>query len=305
MSDANRVLWSEGLFLRTQHFQQQDRFFEAMARGALQAGQLHTFGFRSLTLDPALLEAGQVSVLSARGIFPDGTPFAIPETMDAPQTAGGHRRHRRRSRALALPLEPPGGVGFDPAHAEPTGARYRGRIVSVRDAVQGGSDPRRSRSPGRKRCCLRPASRSAATPRCRWPRSRALRADGGVALDETLPAADAGHRRRGLVRAAAAGGDHRARPHRRGAWQDGARRPRAQRRGPADAQSRQCGPTAAGPHAGAGRLPSGRALPGACRPRRRDGDLRLQLAPAGANCRPTITWRPARPIRRWPTRCAR
>ena len=35
MSDANRVLWSEGLFLRTQHFQQQDRFFETVARGDL------------------------------------------------------------------------------------------------------------------------------------------------------------------------------------------------------------------------------------------------------------------------------
>ena len=96
MSEANRVLWSEGLFLRTQHFQQQDRFFETMARGTLQAGRLQTFGFRSLTLDPSLLEAGQIAVLSARGIFPDGTPFAIPETMDAPQAAGGHLRDRGR-----------------------------------------------------------------------------------------------------------------------------------------------------------------------------------------------------------------
>jgi type VI secretion system protein ImpJ len=38
MNDANRVLWSEGLFLRTQHFQQQDRHTEFLVRGALQAG---------------------------------------------------------------------------------------------------------------------------------------------------------------------------------------------------------------------------------------------------------------------------
>ena len=54
MSDANRVLWSEGLFLRTQHFQQQDRFFEATVRGALQAGQLHTFGFRTADARPGI-----------------------------------------------------------------------------------------------------------------------------------------------------------------------------------------------------------------------------------------------------------
>nr|WP_280940310.1 type VI secretion system baseplate subunit TssK [Mesorhizobium sp. LSJC277A00] len=141
MSDANRVLWSEGLFLRTQHFQQQDRFFEATVRGALQAGHLHTFGFRTLMLDQAQLDAGQISVLSARGIFPDGTPFSIPETMDAPRPLAVTPEMGAGPVLIALPLEPPGGVGFDPAHAEPSGARYRGRIVSVRDAVHGGSDP--------------------------------------------------------------------------------------------------------------------------------------------------------------------
>ena len=82
---TEQPLWGRGQMVSPQHFQQQDRFFEATVRGSLQAGQLHTFGFRALTLDPALLEAGQVAVLSARGIFPDGTPFAIPETMDAPK----------------------------------------------------------------------------------------------------------------------------------------------------------------------------------------------------------------------------
>jgi len=141
MSDANRVLWSEGLFLRTQHFQQQDRFFEGMVRGALQAGQLHTFGFQQLTLDQSLLDAGQVSIVSARGIFPDGTPFAIPELMDAPKPLPVTADTGAGPVLVALPLEPPGGVGFDPAHAASTGARYHGKIVSVRDAVQSGADP--------------------------------------------------------------------------------------------------------------------------------------------------------------------
>ena len=131
MSDANRVLWSEGLFLRTQHFQQQDRFFEATVRGALQAGQLHTFGFRTLTLDPALLDAGQISVLSARGIFPDGTPFAIPDTMDAPRPLAITPDMGEGPVLIAVALEPPEGVGFDPAHTEPSGACYRVRFVLV------------------------------------------------------------------------------------------------------------------------------------------------------------------------------
>ena len=53
MSHGDRVLWSEGLFLRAQHFQEQDRHTEALVRGALQAGWLQSWGYRSLTLDPA------------------------------------------------------------------------------------------------------------------------------------------------------------------------------------------------------------------------------------------------------------
>lgn len=184
MSDANRVLWSEGLFLRTQHFQQQDRFFEATVRGALQAGYLQTFGFRTLILDPALLEAGQVSVLSARGIFPDGTPFSIPDTMDAPRplaitadTGGG-------AVLIALPVEPPGGIGFDPAYAEPSGARYRGRIVSVRDAVQGGADPEEIEIARPQALLLAPGKSVGGYSALPIVEVKGLRADGGVALDD-------------------------------------------------------------------------------------------------------------------------
>ncbi|TAN17583.1 MAG: type VI secretion system baseplate subunit TssK [Rhizobiaceae bacterium] len=186
MSDANKVLWSEGLFLRTQHFQQQDRFLEATVRGALQAGNLHTFGFRALALDPALLEAGQVAVLSARGIFPDGTPFSIPDTMDAPKplavtadTAGGPV-------LIALPLEPPGGVGFDPAHAEPTGARYRGRIVTIRDAVQNGADPEEIEIARPEALLLPPGKSVGGYTALPVAEVHGLRADGSVAMEGTF-----------------------------------------------------------------------------------------------------------------------
>ncbi|MER9257689.1 type VI secretion system baseplate subunit TssK [Mesorhizobium sp. M0619] len=186
MSDANRVLWSEGLFLRTQHFQQQDRFFEATVRGALQAGHLHTFGFRTLTLDQALLDAGQISVLSARGIFPDGTPFAIPETMDAPRPLAVTPEMGAGPVLIALPLEPPGGVGFDPAHAEPSGARYRGRIVSVRDAVHGGSDPEEIEIARPQALLLAPGTAVGGYTALPVAELKGVRADGGVALDDTF-----------------------------------------------------------------------------------------------------------------------
>lgn len=184
MSDANRVLWSEGLFLRTQHFQQQDRFFEAMVRGALQAGHLQTFGFRTLILDPALLEAGQVAVLSARGIFPDGTPFSIPDTMDAPRPLAITAEMGSGAVLVALPLEPPGGIGFDPAHAEPSGARYRGRIVSVRDAVQGGADAEDIEIARPQALLLAPGKSVGGYTALPVAEIQGLRSDGAVALND-------------------------------------------------------------------------------------------------------------------------
>ena len=84
MSDANRVLWSEGLFLRTQHFQQQDRFFEATVRGALQAGQLHTFGFQQLTLDQSLQRVfGGKAGAKQGGFFPTGLNGTITSSTEA------------------------------------------------------------------------------------------------------------------------------------------------------------------------------------------------------------------------------
>ena len=90
MSDANKVLWSEGLFLRAQHFQQQDRHAEGLMRGALRAGRLQTFGFAALGLDSARLDAGRLAIRSGRGIFPDGTPFAgCPRTTPARAPVAG------------------------------------------------------------------------------------------------------------------------------------------------------------------------------------------------------------------------
>ncbi|MBZ9936341.1 type VI secretion system baseplate subunit TssK [Mesorhizobium sp. BR1-1-16] len=185
MSEGNRVLWSEGLFLRTQHFQQQDRFFEATVRGALQAAHLHAFGFSRLTLDPSLLEAGQVAVLSARGILPDGTPFAIPETMDAPVPLAIHS-DMHGPVLVALPLETAGGVGFDPAHAGPSGARYRGRIVSVQDAVRGGADPEEIEIARPQAVLLEPGKPVGGFTALPVTGVKGVRADGSVTLDDTF-----------------------------------------------------------------------------------------------------------------------
>ena len=44
MSENNRVIWSEGLFLRPQHFQQHDRYLDELIVGRFAAGKSYLWG---------------------------------------------------------------------------------------------------------------------------------------------------------------------------------------------------------------------------------------------------------------------
>jgi type VI secretion system protein ImpJ len=140
MVDVNRVVWSEGLFLRTQHLQQQDRWTEGLMRAALGSQSLQRYGFRTLRLDPASLEAGLIGLEAADGVMPDGTPFTLAETTAelAPvQVQSG----MEGTAFLAVPAERSGAATIDPAHADAAGGRYRGEYMRVRDTIRGGAEP--------------------------------------------------------------------------------------------------------------------------------------------------------------------
>jgi type VI secretion system protein ImpJ len=72
------------MFLRAQHFQQQDRWVEAQIRGSVGALQPHPWGLTEMTVSRDLLATGRFAVASAAGVFEDGTPFAIPGDADLP-----------------------------------------------------------------------------------------------------------------------------------------------------------------------------------------------------------------------------
>ena len=85
MSWRNRVIWSEGLFLRPQHFQQHTRYVENFVEGRSRGLRPYGWGCSELVIDQDMLRIGKLSINVARGVFPDGTPFNIPED-DAPPT---------------------------------------------------------------------------------------------------------------------------------------------------------------------------------------------------------------------------
>lgn len=184
MTDKNKVVWSEGLFLRTQHLQQQDRYVEGLVRGSIHASPLQNFGFRNLTLDSAALEAGHIGIESADGIFPDGTPFSIPETMDAPAPVPVTAKSESGLVSLAVAIEIPGSATIDSAHAEPSGARLRGVIATVRDTIRGGAGPEEIEVARLAPLFIMPEQDGAGYISLPIARIDSLKSDGSVALDD-------------------------------------------------------------------------------------------------------------------------
>src|SRR5579875_1412749 len=110
MSWTNRVVWQEGMFLRAQHFQQQDRWLESFVRGRTQVLRPHPWGLVEATIDRDLLATGRFALSSAAGVFEDGTPFSLPGEADHPPPLELPESARRCLVYLAIPVRQPGAV---------------------------------------------------------------------------------------------------------------------------------------------------------------------------------------------------
>ena len=79
MTAHHRVIWSQGMFLRPHHFQQESRFVESLVDARARAAHPYAWGFGELVLDEAQFALGRVALVRARGVLPDGTPFSMPD----------------------------------------------------------------------------------------------------------------------------------------------------------------------------------------------------------------------------------
>jgi type VI secretion system protein ImpJ len=141
MTWHQRMIWSEGLFLEPQHFQQHDRFVEHLVRSHARATEAWSWGWVSVMLDEIALGLGKVALASAFGVLPDGTAFSFPGDAAAPLPLDIPADARDEAVLLALPLERAGAREFDP---DATGAlddrhadalRYRAIDTAVADVT--------------------------------------------------------------------------------------------------------------------------------------------------------------------------
>ncbi|MCE2914445.1 MAG: type VI secretion system baseplate subunit TssK [Rubrivivax sp.] len=103
MTWHNKVMWTEGMFLQPQHFQQQDRFQARQVDARLGAGLAWPWGFTSLQLDEPSLLQGRLQLVAARGVLPDGLAFSLPGDDPAPAAFDVPADARDQWVVLALP----------------------------------------------------------------------------------------------------------------------------------------------------------------------------------------------------------
>ena len=144
-----RVVWTEGMFLRPQHFQQLERHWERYV--ALRCLPLQGFywGFDTLELDREQLALGKVALRAASGVMRDGTPFDLSHPDDLPEPLDVPANAKDQLVVLALPLWRGGGEevsfgagaggshaanGVNSANGSADVARYVVREYEVADA---------------------------------------------------------------------------------------------------------------------------------------------------------------------------
>ncbi len=84
MARDSRVAWREGLFLRPQHFQQQERHLDGLSRARAKALRPYPWGIGELKINEGLASLGKFGVERCSGILPDGTPFSVPDDFPPP-----------------------------------------------------------------------------------------------------------------------------------------------------------------------------------------------------------------------------
>ena len=140
MALDNKVLWTEGMFLNPQHFQQHERYVENYVNRKCTALGVYGWGVHEFTVDSELLKLGKISIVAARGVFPDGTPFDFPHHDEPPPVLEVPVNTHDAIVHLAVPVRRPGAVDVVPKDDSQALARYYSAKVDLRDVTIDGGD---------------------------------------------------------------------------------------------------------------------------------------------------------------------
>ncbi|WP_165677125.1 type VI secretion system baseplate subunit TssK [Metapseudomonas otitidis] len=133
---THKVIWREGMLLRPQHFQQNDRYHDNQIRQRTRLLSRYCWGFFHLEIDPQFLATGKLVLSQAAGVMPDGSLFDLrsrsePLALDIPPNTNQTPVY------LALPLVTGNHIEARRSDQADVLARYTGHDLDVADSNAG------------------------------------------------------------------------------------------------------------------------------------------------------------------------
>jgi type VI secretion system protein ImpJ len=101
----------------------------------------HSWGFTEFEIERDLLSIGKLALRRAAGVFPDGTPFRMPDDDPLPAPVDIGPQVRNQILSLAVPLRRADAPDIDRADSNDELARYRAREWEARDAASTSGNP--------------------------------------------------------------------------------------------------------------------------------------------------------------------
>jgi type VI secretion system protein ImpJ len=136
----SKVVWNEGLFLQPHHFQQSDRYTEALVAGLSRRLKPYAWGVSELEIDQEVLKFGKFALRSCSGLTPDGAVFRVPQAEDHPPALEVPAGIKDCVVYLGVPSRRHGAVEVDFSGSEASAARFRPSELEITDTM--GSDRR-------------------------------------------------------------------------------------------------------------------------------------------------------------------
>lgn len=134
MSWYSKVAWSEGLFLRQHHLQQNDRYFERLLENRVRHSSPYPWGFSQIEIDRDMAQQNKFALRRASGVFQDGTPFDMPGSSPLPLAIDVPEGADKQIVWLIMPAATVNGREIDMAEAG-SGSRYIRDIETVIDSA--------------------------------------------------------------------------------------------------------------------------------------------------------------------------
>lgn len=186
MTWTNKVTWSEGLFLRPQLFQQQERYMESFAHKRASPLSPFFWGFSHFRIDTESLTLGKLVLASASGICADGTPFDMPGQTPPPPPLSLLPEHLQQTIYLALPIRTPNGEETTFESATGSLARFNVFETDLRDSNSIGQGSKTVQLSHLRMMLVPEKELTSAWMGLPLAKVTALRSDGSAGLDSTL-----------------------------------------------------------------------------------------------------------------------